>query len=343
MKIDDRILNIQENVQQLSDKLLIEQTDFLAEHERGITILVLRHLREVELRRLFVDLKFSSMYAYCIKRLKFTENQTQTRLASARLLMDLPQIEKQIEDGRLNVTNLSKVQSFLKAEKSAQHGLKQEEKLALLAECENKPTRQVAKELIQKSHQPALLAEKFHMTEMVQNNKLVDQPFTKFEALLNEENSELLQEFKNLYAHELEDVANISVLNYLLKKAVAFKKKKLGIDTTIAPSCNSNNNAQPPMSPQVAQSSQVVTTNKTIKPSRKPLSVKVKRYVWKRANACCEHTDAKSGIRCNSKFALQPDHIIPIALGGTDEVTNLRLLCRSHNSRRAVKTFGVRR
>jgi Restriction endonuclease len=331
MKIDSRILNIQQNVQQLSDRVLIEQTDFLAEHERGITILVLRHLREVEIRRLYIDLEYSSMYAYCIKRLKFTENETQTRLASARLLTELPQIEKQIEDGSLNVTNLSKIQSFLRAEKAVQQGLNQDEKLALIAKCENKPTRQVAKDLIQKSHQPALLAEKFHMTSEVENGKLLEQQFTKFEALLDDEATELLQEFKNLYAHELQDGANVSVLTFLLKKAVAFKRKKLGLSEP------DKNNAPVPMSPKVTKA------RKATVPQRKPLSAAVKRFVWDRAQACCEHKDSKSGARCNSKFALQPDHIIPLALGGTDDVNNLQLLCRSHNSRRAVKTFGVRR
>ncbi|MNL72483.1 HNH endonuclease [compost metagenome] len=71
------------------------------------------------------------------------------------------------------------------------------------------------------------------------------------------------------------------------------------------------------------------------------LPIAVKRYVWKRAGACCEHVDAEVKQRCNSKYALQPDHIIPLALGGTDEVSNLQLLCRVHNSRRAIKTFGI--
>lgn len=330
MKIDNRIFDIQENVQKLSDQVLIDQTDFLAEHERRVTILVLRHLREVEVRRLFIDLNYSSMYAYCIKRLKFSENETQTRLASARLLTELPQIEKQIEKGSLNVTNLSKIQTFLRAEKSVQKGLSQDAKLALIADCENKPTRQVAKDLIQKSHQPALVAEKFHMTSMVANNELVEQRFSKFEALLDDATSELLQEFKDLYAHELQDSANVSVLTFLLKKAVSFKKKKLGLTSKV-------DDAPLPMSPIVPKRKGKPT------PLRKPLSVSVKRYVWQRAQSRCEHKDVKSGVRCNSKFALQPDHIVPLALGGTNEVNNLQLLCRAHNSRRSVKTFGIRR
>jgi hypothetical protein len=235
MKLDQRILSLQENVKQLSDKVLLEQTSYIAEHERGVTILALRHLREVEIRRLFADLECSSMYAYCIKHLKYSENKTLSRLASARLMTELPEIEEQIQVGSLNITNLSKIQSFMRAEKAVQHNLTKDDKLALIADCENKPTRKLAKELIQKSHQPALLAEKFQVTSVIMNDDSVNLEYSKFDALLNPEDQDLLQEFKNLYAHDLQDGANITILKFLLKKAVQHKKKQLGIEKLNAP------------------------------------------------------------------------------------------------------------
>lgn len=253
-------------------------------------------------------------------------------MASARLLTDLPEIEAQIVAGSLNITNLHKIQSFVRAEKAVQHELSKDEKLSLIAECENKPTRKVAEELIKKSHQPALLAEKFHMASSVLNDGTLNSEYQKFDALLDAENTALLQEFKNLYAHELQDCANISVLTFLLKKAVQYKKKKLGlVEKTNKVVVDTN--APLPMSTKV--------NSQKVSPLRKSLPVAVKRYVWQRAGACCEYRDPKVNLRCNSSFALQPDHIVPLALGGTDEVTNLQLLCRAHNSRRAIKTFGV--
>lgn len=354
MITDSRISNLKENVKQLSDKLLLEQTQYLAEHERAVTVLVLRHLREVEIRRLFVDLGYSSMYAYCIKHLKYSENKTSSRLASARLMTELPEIEEQIETGCLNITTLSKVQTFMRTEKTIQHELNKDQKLALIAQCENKPTRQIAKDLIQKSHRPALLAEKFKMTTVVLSDNSLSLEYTKFEALLDQNDQDMLQEFKNLYAHDLPDQANVSVLKFLLKKALQHKKKNLGIDKKSLQRVNGKNdgNAPLPISPKVNENSVNRNTSKTVKnlsnttnkktaPQRKVLPIAVKRFLWQRAQACCEHVDSKMKIRCSSKFALQPDHIIPIALGGSDEIENLQLLCRVHNSRRAIKTFGI--
>ncbi|MBN8539100.1 MAG: HNH endonuclease [Deltaproteobacteria bacterium] len=34
------------------------------------------------------------------------------------------------------------------------------------------------------------------------------------------------------------------------------------------------------------------------------------------------------------------DHVIPVALGGRNDVTNLRILCRSHNLLMAEKLIG---
>src|SRR5437868_1189193 len=354
MKTDLRILDIQENVQQLSDKVLIDQADLITTHERGVTILALRHLREIEVRGLFVDMGYSSMYECCLKRFKYSEGQTQRRLSSARLMTELPEIEKQIQSGSLNVTNLSKFQSFVKAEKAANHTLSKQDKLSLIAQCENKATRQVEKELIERSHQPALLAEKFHKTSQV----LSDNPeYVKFEVLLDPTQQKLLQEFKDLYAHELQDSANVSVLKFLLEKAVQHKKKKLGLHPKKVPEQTPTQKlATTPEATPETHSKPSRATNASLPSAkavavtipkqttlRKAVKISTQRLIWQRAQNCCEYRDGISKVKCTSSFALQIDHIVPIAIGGSDEVSNLQLLCRAHNSRRAVKTFGVYR
>jgi 5-methylcytosine-specific restriction endonuclease McrA len=59
------------------------------------------------------------------------------------------------------------------------------------------------------------------------------------------------------------------------------------------------------------------------------LPVSVKRIVWRNAQGqCCFHHNGK---RCESRFQLQIDHIIPLACGGENSISNLQLLCRKHN------------
>lgn len=46
---------------------------------------------------------------------------------------------------------------------------------------------------------------------------------------------------------------------------------------------------------------------------------------------CCEYIDPVTARKCDSRYQLQKDHIIPKAKGGGDDARNLRTLCRTHN------------
>lgn len=62
------------------------------------------------------------------------------------------------------------------------------------------------------------------------------------------------------------------------------------------------------------------------------------KAVHARARAQCEHVDehVDEHGRCSRRHHLQVDHIIPRALGGTDELSNLQLLCRAHNLKKGA-------
>ena len=68
----------------------------------------------------------------------------------------------------------------------------------------------------------------------------------------------------------------------------------------------------------------------------------LRRQVIKRDHGKCQFVDPRTGHKCESKLRIEVDHIHPKALGGADELSNLRCLCRAHNSYRAEKTFGKR-
>ena len=59
-----------------------------------------------------------------------------------------------------------------------------------------------------------------------------------------------------------------------------------------------------------------------------------------KAKASCEFVDHTTGRVCGSTYQVEIDHIKPKAMGGTDEASNLRCLCRRHNLHMSEKNLG---
>ncbi len=65
----------------------------------------------------------------------------------------------------------------------------------------------------------------------------------------------------------------------------------------------------------------------------------VRREVWKRDGGRCTFV-GPDGCRCESRWQLEFDHIVPVALGGRSVVENVRLRCRGHNLLHAERVYG---
>ena len=63
--------------------------------------------------------------------------------------------------------------------------------------------------------------------------------------------------------------------------------------------------------------------------------------LWRRDQGQCTFVDPLTKERCAQKTRLEIDHIQPRALGGDSSLENLRLLCKAHNQRAAIRVFGL--
>jgi hypothetical protein len=68
----------------------------------------------------------------------------------------------------------------------------------------------------------------------------------------------------------------------------------------------------------------------------------VRREVWKRDGGRCTWRGS-DGHRCESRWRLELDHVVPFAFGGASTADGLRLLCRVHNQLHAEQVFGADR
>ena len=133
-----------------SDDVLLSETDRVVQREREITTAVLHHIREVERRRLFSALKFSSLSQYMIERLHYSEDQAHRRISAMRLLQELPELEPKLQAGELSLTSLNMARTLFRKEKKQGKEYSKDQKLELLERLENKPAREAAKVIVSK-------------------------------------------------------------------------------------------------------------------------------------------------------------------------------------------------
>ena len=120
-------------LKKLSDQNLLLKINTLVKEERKLLLEILHYLREVERRKVFADLGYDSLFKYCVWGLGYSEGQAQRRINAMRMMRDLPEVEKKIEEGRVNLSQLSLLQGFFKEKE-----IVREEKLQLIEQVEKK-------------------------------------------------------------------------------------------------------------------------------------------------------------------------------------------------------------
>ncbi len=164
----------------LTDETLLKDIHHLVGKERALNCEILWHLKEVDRRKLYVELHCGSLFDYCVKVLKYSEGQASRRVAGARLMKDLPEVALQIEEGTLNLTQLNQASFFFRDEKIS----RPEEKSAILKKLEGRSTRETERIL----HE--------HRKEAVSRNVFL---------VVKEETKKKLDQVRDLKAHSCPD------------------------------------------------------------------------------------------------------------------------------------------
>src|SRR6266700_2405160 len=87
----------------LADSTLLHELAALVSRDRATTAALLAHLAEVDERKLYVPLAFSSMYDYCVRELHMSEDTAFKRIRAARTARQFPAIFAALADGRLHL------------------------------------------------------------------------------------------------------------------------------------------------------------------------------------------------------------------------------------------------
>ncbi len=100
----------------LDDDALTRTLASLLGHEREVVVAFLRHLGELDERRLFLAQGYPSLYAYCRDHLRLSDASAYRRYTAARLMRRFPAIAQFLLDGRLSLTRVSTLREVLTEE-----------------------------------------------------------------------------------------------------------------------------------------------------------------------------------------------------------------------------------
>jgi hypothetical protein len=117
--------------------------------DREAQLVTLAHLMEVESRRLFSKLGFSTMFSYAVQGLGFSEPAAGQRVQAMRLAQSIPLAHRKLQSGEMSISSAAMVQRFIrKEEKANQRVWSSDEKERMIAEVSRKSARETTQTLL---------------------------------------------------------------------------------------------------------------------------------------------------------------------------------------------------
>ncbi len=329
----------------LSNEALLTKTKALVVEERELTTSILWHMHEIQKRRLYSEKGYGSLFEYAVKELSYSEAAAGRRIAAMRLLVEVPEIEPALQKGDVSLSTLSTIQSFIQRKEEP---VSKQEKKDLVFALQGKSKRECEKHLVALDPSAATPRER----ERVVSPTQTEIRFVADDALL-----EKLKQIRELDGHVQCNASYLErfhrIADLALKKLDPLKSKprasaRSGLKSTSTPTPSRDTPTTPLAEPSMDRSEPLKNENPERENSRsdasknenpRAISAELRRAVWARDQSCCSYVSSE-GRRCTSRFALEIDHLRPVALGGKAGLSNLRLLCRAHNQQQALFKLG---
>jgi 5-methylcytosine-specific restriction endonuclease McrA len=320
----------------LSDDALLEETRACAANEREETASLVAHLAEVYRRDLALKRGFPSLRDYARQELGLSDRQAGERVNAARLALQMPEVIEQIASGKLTLCAASALWSTLK---QAEKPIEELKPLPLAmpmpapAPAQKEPTlaekRELLGQVLGKSAQEskALLQNWEYERRGIDpasrprppSKRRPDGTWTELSFFQNDTELTDWDKLRDLLSHKLGTRDPQAVFEWL---------KQLGLEK-LDPARKEARIAK-----RAKQRDTAVQRHKDVASRRRDYSESDLRKLRIQHQGKCQHTDPRTGRKCESTAYIDIDHKIPLSAGGKDVLANLTLACASHNRRR---------
>jgi hypothetical protein len=280
----------------------------LAGKERELLLEVLQTIKEIDSRKSYADMGYPSLFAYLTQGVGYSESSAYRRIQGARLLSETPQLAAKIQSGDINLNQISKIQSAVKAvQKQTSKKVTSAEKSMVLSQIENMNKAQTEKHIADFFDIPVLTDVK----KTTQKDESV-----RIELTIPKEAYEKIQKAQGLVAHAVNSNDLLDFLNYVADRVIKQK-------------------TQPK-----AKAAKAAKTTRTAETAQ--FSQRNKKMALQKSN-CCEYQNPLTKKVCGSTWYLQVDHRTSVWAGGNGKIENSQILCAEHNQLKYRNEASLRR
>jgi hypothetical protein len=324
-------------VSDLSKKKLLRALRLALKEGRCVLVRTLRFLAEVERRKLFAELACSSLWDFCVRQLRFSEDAASRHIAAARLGASFPLVLAKLETGAIHLTGVYMLRRYLRDDNHEE-----------LLELATGKTKREIEEIIAARFPREDLRSDIRLAPVLSRDRVTagfsffpvsDNPRAcdertivealspgrhRVELTVSSDVRTKLEHARDLMRHRNPSGDFAVVLESALDVFIAkLEKERFGKTSRPRTSVEPGSDLPPPMSKDPDY-----------------VSAAVKRVVAERDGYQCAFYN-EAGERCPARSGLEYDHVVPKSRGGESTVANVRLLCHPHNLFEARRKLGA--
>ena len=325
-------------LRKLSDSDFIDQMESNAGIEHSSTIKMLHFINDLERRKLFLDLGYSSVFDYCVRRIKYSSSQAGRRIQAARCCRRYPEFFGHLRTREVCLMTVAMIEPVIT----------DDNKDDIIQRVRGASRREVER-LLFEYRPPAALRDRIRYVQVPRSEPrnidaaLLDRRCARavpevwrdpvpteekvfVQFLADDEFLRLFEEVRNLVPDggdlAFADLMKVVLTEYRDRHSPAARHER----------------RQAKRREESPDSHRWEWKNAQGEKSRH-IPDEIRDEVFVRDGGQCSFV-GWNGTRCQCRKGLQIDHIRPFAVGGTHELSNLRLLCGAHNRLAAERTLG---
>jgi hypothetical protein len=204
----------------LSEQALLEKLTNLVQSEKKMTAEIIEYISEVDRRRLYLKLGFTSLFQYLTESQGYTPGSAQRRIDSARLLAELPELKVEIEEGQINLMQISAMARSVREVKKTGRRVSATQKRDIL--------NAIKQQDLPKSEQT--IAEMLSITPKIQEKKSVQRDESvRLEMTFTKEQMALLEDVKHIISNKYPNPTWTEVIEHIARKFTRKPTAKLAV------------------------------------------------------------------------------------------------------------------